>query len=848
MSVDSSSAERSYSGSEIIKSPNHNEVGDVKGKGKVRGLETSDSDSDAGESLWPTRDRANSLDNENSFQSYIKKIAQSLFSEEDGIRLHKKIYHLHRWLDTFKGIDAKEWLVSHKTLDESEANSIMTLLLQAGYICSLENPDERERFDEKETYFKTKSEAELRRLKSKKKKNGKYEDLEEDPLDLGSHQGELGTKMVRNALKDEKMKTKLKHKSAKSVTATRVGAGATTGGITGAVVGGVAGLLGGPFFIVTVPAGAVIGGTIGAGVGAGVGGGASAYFIHRQSIREENTLRQFDDVATSSIPLAEMNKYMQELKDQTLQAQMQGKATSGNSSGDFDLQNPGDKTSHINTTNTTNTVSPSGSKINKNQAFLFPPVPQYKQQKPAKSQDNNLRKSKHSIVENQGIALFKGTKDRKIDSKAVKHCLFNFRDLADAVEREGATTQGVVLNKRLIYRSACISRGGADLNQAANLILYWRNVVGIKTIIDFRNPDEKERDPNDGLLEKFYPTIRYAHVYEDVIQSGNEKVEEVAEQGIAKAGINIHGEDLPTPYADTKNDGFRARRRKKKELKKKTSAVGDQLKEMDAMYTNTRKRFAIPLMTVAVKLNGMFWEGSDRATKISMMTAVFGGEVGAKTKFIEGAMNPMGLAGLNRIMLIHAGEQIVKVLRVCSDRRNYPIVYHCSSGKDRTGLITAMILAVSGVDRDDIIENYRLSEVFLAPVLHLIREEDASQGLAPEFSTTPAIVMQKTLDFITEVWGSVANYLAGVGFTHEEQDKLRRVMTTEEGKDIAKDNGIRDLEMEEQKEERGKRKQWKRWRKEKKKLAKVTDIQRAGEDGESVNSSTYEESVSSSTL
>jgi hypothetical protein len=80
----------------------------------------------------------------------------------------------------------------------------------------------------------------------------------------------------------------------------------------------------------------------------------------------------------------------------------------------------------------------------------------------------------------------------------------------------------------------------------------------------------------------------------------------------------------------------------------------------------------------------------------------------------KNAMNVMGLLGLNQLMLVYcgaylvhtqahlnmlhcantcrplisrfcAGKEIAQVLRLCTDPTNYPILYHCSSGKDRTG-------------------------------------------------------------------------------------------------------------------------------------------------------------------
>ena len=63
-----------------------------------------------------------------------------------------------------------------------------------------------------------------------------------------------------------------------------------------------------------------------------------------------------------------------------------------------------------------------------------------------------------------------------------------------------------------------------------------------------------------------------------------------------------------------------------------------------------------------------------------MLTAVWNAETSVTKVFAEGAMNPMGLSGLYKLMLIHAKKEIATVLRICADARNYPIMIHCASG------------------------------------------------------------------------------------------------------------------------------------------------------------------------
>jgi len=170
----------------------------------------------------------------------------------------------------------------------------------------------------------------------------------------------------------------------------------------------------------------------------------------------------------------------------------------------------------------------------------------------------------------------------------------------------------------------------------------------------------------------------------------------------------------------------------------------------------------------------MFWP-CPRSTKFKMVLNIVNKEEMTKV-FSRDVLNSMGLAGLNKLMLIYSHAEIARVLRVVADPRNHPVMIHCASGKDRTGLTCALILASCGVLEDEIINNYQESEKFLTPVMDQIQEENALKGLDSSFDGTPREVMQETLAFIHEKWGSITEYLDDIGFTLGEQKKLASVL------------------------------------------------------------------------
>jgi protein-tyrosine phosphatase len=103
------------------------------------------------------------------------------------------------------------------------------------------------------------------------------------------------------------------------------------------------------------------------------------------------------------------------------------------------------------------------------------------------------------------------------------------------------------------------------------------------------------------------------------------------------------------------------------------------------------------------------------------------------------------------------GEAIAAILRSIAEAPAGGILFHCFAGKDRTGVIAALLLTVAGVDRDSIIEDYVLSE-----------------GTVPvEFRPLPEM-MADLLQHLDRRHGGVAAYLAAAGAGPATQEALRR--------------------------------------------------------------------------
>ena len=147
----------------------------------------------------------------------------------------------------------------------------------------------------------------------------------------------------------------------------------------------------------------------------------------------------------------------------------------------------------------------------------------------------------------------------------------------------------------------------------------------------------------------------------------------------------------------------------------------------------------------------------------------------AKKPFLD-EINGGGLQMLNELLLRYANPGIRHVLELCADRNRHPVAFYCTAGKDRTGIIAAIILALCGVKSDDIVEDYTLS----ANVYAEMNDHQAMVGALSQrnldakiFLGAPPTVMRDILIAIETEYGSVEGYCDWIGFGPEMREKLR---------------------------------------------------------------------------
>ena len=118
-------------------------------------------------------------------------------------------------------------------------------------------------------------------------------------------------------------------------------------------------------------------------------------------------------------------------------------------------------------------------------------------------------------------------------------------------------------------------------------------------------------------------------------------------------------------------------------------------------------------------------------------------------------------------MLRKGGHAIRVIFEAAADPRAGPLVFHCSGGKDRTGVVSALLLRALGVSDDDVVADYAASQGYLASFIERYRDLLIERGIDPEavdyLTSSPPERMRHTLAELDRLWGSTERYLGSVG-------------------------------------------------------------------------------------
>ena len=136
------------------------------------------------------------------------------------------------------------------------------------------------------------------------------------------------------------------------------------------------------------------------------------------------------------------------------------------------------------------------------------------------------------------------------------------------------------------------------------------------------------------------------------------------------------------------------------------------------------------------------------------------------------------LIELNRMFLDNAQDTLATLINELAYRIEFPVVVHCATGKDRTGLLIALLLELAGVERANVIDDYVLSARYAGKLIEQITAAVVAEGMDPErfarlMECRPEI-MDETLAYLDSRYGGVERYLRRIGMSDGALASLRR--------------------------------------------------------------------------
>lgn len=125
----------------------------------------------------------------------------------------------------------------------------------------------------------------------------------------------------------------------------------------------------------------------------------------------------------------------------------------------------------------------------------------------------------------------------------------------------------------------------------------------------------------------------------------------------------------------------------------------------------------------------------------------------------------------NCMVLDYAQPGIRQALEAIAQAPAEGLLFHCLAGKDRTGIIAALLLALAEVELQEIVDDYTLSTENLREAPFIINAADRAAAL--EGLKCPPEQIHNMMAHLNDHYGGTSNYLRGIGLSEDEIRQVR---------------------------------------------------------------------------
>jgi Protein tyrosine/serine phosphatase len=128
--------------------------------------------------------------------------------------------------------------------------------------------------------------------------------------------------------------------------------------------------------------------------------------------------------------------------------------------------------------------------------------------------------------------------------------------------------------------------------------------------------------------------------------------------------------------------------------------------------------------------------------------------------------------------------QIKKIFSLLANANNLPLLIHCTVGKDRTGLTSALVQLLCGVSKEDVLQDYLLTNKYIEPRIKKITDFIKWMSLFQISAKKLKPVLEARYDYMNTIleailakYFTIENYLSdGCGIDKENLNKIKNIM------------------------------------------------------------------------
>lgn len=141
-----------------------------------------------------------------------------------------------------------------------------------------------------------------------------------------------------------------------------------------------------------------------------------------------------------------------------------------------------------------------------------------------------------------------------------------------------------------------------------------------------------------------------------------------------------------------------------------------------------------------------------------------------------------GRPGEYLFMLEHGAATFVEALQLLATPDHLPALFHCAVGKDRTGVLAALVLTLVGVPDDEVAADYARSHPGMVALTSWAEQHEPDYGsflrghTPDEGEWTTAEMMLGFLDLVADRHGSLEAFITSAGLPDDVPERLRDLL------------------------------------------------------------------------